>query len=424
MDTIQDSIKYDDINTIPDEFKPFIFKLNINDKKLYNASPITALNYDYPLFSLGFQQFFHANIKRFNDTTNEFIGRKKIYHVMNLFDTMIDNYDAGIKNVTNEYFSGITSQIMGKDFYKLWEILTMFNIITPKSDKLISINIDDDKYVGTQAVTLCKNLISKNSKDEHYVIGHSINEKNMKKMNEFEKNNKNIVILPYITDLITNKNINNILKKIKNVNLAIAHTNVKSKNPFVHEQEALNTIIFEILLALKLLNNNGHFICKIFETYTRSTCSIIYILSQCFDEVYIVKPLTSYEYSSEKYIVCKNYNQKNKIIEQFENLQEILSNNVNMHIISVFPTLQFPEQFINDLTKINVSIANTQVININKIISFILEQNYYGEDYSVNRMRQITANTYWENMFLPNKGDIKKMYNILKNIYDSIINKK
>jgi hypothetical protein len=419
------TVKYNDISTVPDEYKPIIFTIKISDKKIYNATPELSQNYDYPLFSIGFQQFLHANVKRLDDATKDFEGRKKVYTVMNLFEPLIDNYDAGIDDVTNEYFHSVSDdKIIGKDFYKVWEIVNTFDLIPTKGETFSALNIADKDYAGSQAILLHRKLFSKKAKDKLYVVESSLNEKLTQKLENFKKNNKNIKTFSINKNMCDIKTINSITKETsETIDLVVAHTYSNTKSKFVQEQELTKLVIGEFLIALKSLNNGGNFICKMYETYTRTMCRLIYILSQCFENMYIIKPVTSRASSSEKFLVCKNYKPKQKIAEQFEKLVKILSDNEKLNIISIFPDLEFTDDFTEKMTKINTSISIKQVIGINKIIAFIKSQNYYGEDYSDGRIKQINANTYWTNLFLPNNGEYKTMISLLEKVTQNVVEK-
>jgi hypothetical protein len=47
-----------------------------------------------------------------------------------------------------------------------------------------------------------------------------------------------------------------------------------------------------------------------FETFTHLSIKIILILINLYDECHIYKPLMSRESNSEKYLICKNFNDK------------------------------------------------------------------------------------------------------------------
>lgn len=59
-------------------------------------------------------------------------------------------------------------------------------------------------------------------------------------------------------------------------------------------------IMSEILLMMKTLKTGGHFVCKLFDTFSNITASMIYVISLIFEETFIVKPLRSRIVNSER----------------------------------------------------------------------------------------------------------------------------
>ncbi|CAH8500750.1 unnamed protein product [Heterobilharzia americana] len=73
-------------------------------------------------------------------------------------------------------------------------------------------------------------------------------------------------------------------------------------------QEVLSKQIYlcQCLCALINLRPGGHFLTKLFDTLTEFTAGLIYLMGHLFEEIFIVKPVTSRPANSERYLVCKN----------------------------------------------------------------------------------------------------------------------
>uniref|UniRef100_A0A5K4F8I5 Cap-specific mRNA (nucleoside-2'-O-)-methyltransferase 1 n=1 Tax=Schistosoma mansoni TaxID=6183 RepID=A0A5K4F8I5_SCHMA len=73
-------------------------------------------------------------------------------------------------------------------------------------------------------------------------------------------------------------------------------------------QEVMSKQLYlcQCLCALINLRPGGHFLTKLFDTFTEFTIDIIYIMGYLFEEIYIIKPVTSRPANSERYLVCKN----------------------------------------------------------------------------------------------------------------------
>ncbi len=58
---------------------------------------------------------------------------------------------------------------------------------------------------------------------------------------------------------------------------------------------------------MAVLKEGGIFIIKIYDSYYDITCQLLKLLCIYFEEVSIIKPLTSRPANSERYVTCKNY---------------------------------------------------------------------------------------------------------------------
>jgi 23S rRNA U2552 (ribose-2'-O)-methylase RlmE/FtsJ len=56
----------------------------------------------------------------------------------------------------------------------------------------------------------------------------------------------------------------------------------------------------------------GHFVLKVFDTFSSSMIELMYLLTYLYEEVSITKPLTSRPANSEKYILCTKFKMVHK----------------------------------------------------------------------------------------------------------------
>lgn len=414
-------VKYDDTSSIPESYLPIIYKLpEIKDKKIYDAATEISRNIDYPLLSLGFQQYLHANVGKMN-IIKEFEGKKKVYTTMNLFEPTIDNYDITIENVTTEYFKFKGDEkALGYGFYSAWEIFAMFNIIPTDTETFSSVFLQEKDCSCAQAAILFRDTFAKKTKDSYYI--NPIGKLSPNGEIFIKSQGKKITVIKS-DDITEPKTIKSIIADVKKVDFVSACKDYDWEYKITLEQDNIVSTISEIFCALNILDNGGNFLCKMYETFTLTSCKLIYMLTSCFDEVYIVKPRMSHASSPERFIVCKNYKAKPKLIEQFEKIIKIASENTKLNVVNIFPDLTIPTDFHTTLMCANTEIANKQIICINRIVSFIKDQNYFGDVYSEWRGYQINACTYWTNQNYPNKGDFNKMKKLLSEIKEIVISK-
>ncbi len=88
------------------------------------------------------------------------------------------------------------------------------------------------------------------------------------------------------------------------------------------------------------------------------------------------------------------------IMKKLDKVFEDLFNNSDLNLIEIWKSLDLSKKFLHAITLFNTRVANTQVKYINAIVSFLREQNYFGEKYVLYRNLQIQSNKYWINKFM------------------------
>ncbi|CAL8091464.1 unnamed protein product [Calicophoron daubneyi] len=74
----------------------------------------------------------------------------------------------------------------------------------------------------------------------------------------------------------------------------------------LQEVQSKRIYLCQCLCALITLRPGGHFLTKLFDVLTEFSAGLIFLMGQVFEEVMIVKPVTSRPANSERYLVCKN----------------------------------------------------------------------------------------------------------------------
>lgn len=415
--------------------------------------PQFSINIDYPRFAYGFQHYIHAN-KNKMEILQQFENKKKVYRVMNQFESRIDNYNESISDMAKPYFDikDDRPDILSRGFYKLWEILFMFNLIDVEQDKFVSTHLAEGPGSFIQATMFFRDKFSKKSKNDKYyaVTLHSedidkyVPEMENKFVDYYDKENPKRFILHKTYP----KNISRSSKNKDNGDLNDPKTiklfggQMKEKADFItadggfnwenentQEQEAFKLIFSQILAALKSQKKGGHFVCKFFETYTKTSVKFISILKQFYNKLHFTKPLLSRSSNSEKYLICMDFKYNDKdteykmMITKLDNIHEMSHKNVNLNLVDIFPEYEPGLDLLKYIIYINLEIANNQFKNINEIVEFINSQNYYGDIYQMRRDMQIIANKYWINRFFPSKDTFKdKINSIRKDTVDIIEN--
>jgi 23S rRNA U2552 (ribose-2'-O)-methylase RlmE/FtsJ len=377
-----------------------------NDILKYEPELELSSNIEYPKFSLGFQHFVHQNKDKLNIFA-DFKNKKKVYLVMNEFEHKIDDYDDSLELVTPKYLKlDEKKEIIGRSFYKFWEILMSFNLFsnnTPITTAHIA-----DRGTSIQAISCYRELYSKHHKSDKY---HNINIKSGNLQSFLVPVDKSISVSLNRTTKKQSRGVNNELfnDNIKDVDLIMAYTGYNWNNKNIQEQQAHRLLLGEIIIALKIQKKGGNFVCKIYESYTITTIKLIEILLSVYDGIFVIKPFMSRAYNSEKFLVCKGFQGVDpKIINKLESLLDKLSENQNKNIANIFPKYKISNELLVTFIKLNTHISNKQLININEIIDFLNKQNYRGDTYNERRELQIKNSQYWISRFFGNDADKQK----------------
>lgn len=169
------------------------------------------------------------------------------------------------------------------------------------------------------------------------------------------------------------------------------------------ETMVLRLLIAEMGFALALQQQGGHFILKMFDTFTKPTIDVIYILCNFYQEVYVSKPCTSRYANSERYIVCKHFKPRTtdgllpQLIAMFRQLEDIPP---NATITSLLP-MEHDAHFLNKLEECNAIIGQQQMETINATINLILNRSHADKLESMKRQNIMKCISWCDKHCIP-----------------------
>lgn len=355
----------------------------------------------------------HDYNKLLNDNKNNI----EMYYDNNIWDRMkkiINPYE--LIYVTNKkvrYNSVALNDPLSRSFFKMIEMshLFLYNYyINPY------INISNYKE-PTKTLHLAEGpggfvegwryFRNHNKNDKLYAITLLSKNKEIpgwKKTNSFLKNNPQVKILNGIDKTGNLYNPNNIKYVINRLGCHSMDV-ITGDGGFdfsigynIQEQYASKLVFCQVLLAIKCQKIGGTFICKFFDTNTKFTIDILYLLQCLYDKVTIYKPYTSRVANSERYIICNNY------LKHIDNIywEKLLSilviwNNMNIenetYCISKL-LYDIPIGFCKLISSINYNTIQNQINYINQTIDLI-ENNKSDEWYIENRKKQYNNALQW-----------------------------
>lgn len=93
----------------------------------------------------------------------------------------------------------------------------------------------------------------------------------------------------------------------KKYDIIVAQGSLKNEDTTVDESYVFNLLLQETIYALNHQQQDGMFILKIFDCVTKPTIQLLYLLTNMYSYVDIIKPRNSRDYSSERFVVCRGY---------------------------------------------------------------------------------------------------------------------
>lgn len=159
-------------------------------------------------------------------------------------------------------------------------------------------------------------------------------------------------------------------KEIEGLDLIVADAASGVEDDREGKQIAL--FIAEIYITLNLAKENSHAVFKIFTAQQVITQQLIWLLTNCYQEVYISKPATSRAANDELYIIAK-YCYPNIIRTKFNDIIQQLYN--NQHVTEIWPEYTITDlsmQKIKQLTNFYLQLQQNHTL---RIIQELIENN-------------------------------------------------
>jgi hypothetical protein len=267
-----------------------------------------------------------------------------------------------------------------KEFYKYFEIFKYYNIL--KKEITNSVHFGQTSFFG--AKVLLEKFENLNWHAEDYYTELNDTEKNgivesssnvsLLHLSESELNLFNIKDIHgnsrfFNIDMIEDHNFEN--ADIITCDISIDTTH----DPINQEQLSFRNFVSQVNTSLKLQKKGGSMIIKIYDTFTRPTCQLIYFLASLYKNVEIIKPRSSRYSDSDKFLVLIEYNGI-----QTKYLEELL-NSWKKDVYCRVLGIEIPEEIERKMYKYNNFLVENQNIYINKIFNNSYENDDVLEKY-------------------------------------------
>uniref|UniRef100_A0A6C0II33 Ribosomal RNA methyltransferase FtsJ domain-containing protein n=1 Tax=viral metagenome TaxID=1070528 RepID=A0A6C0II33_9ZZZZ len=351
----------------------------------------------------------NANINT-NNNTGKVIINKTLHKYLNTLKAQIDECEMSwdkYKKYTNPYEFIHTTvpnsrqsicayKPLSRSFFKMIEMSNMLNILADlPADKCKTFHLAEGPGGFIEAMV----FLRKNPADYYYGMTlleeHNQNVPGWRKSKNFLEENPNVIIekgLDGKGDLMNARNLIHCFKNYKGQFDLITGDGGFDFSVHYHSQEMVSAalIICQVSFAIALQKIGGSFIIKMFDTFSKISLDIIFLLSNIYETVHFVKPHTSRYANSEKYIICKKFkldekarhdliNSLFKIIAhmQHDTQSEPDQHTVKQpHIINSLFQFNLPYYFINKIEEYNAIFGQQQVENIGTTLNLIDNSKY------------------------------------------------
>lgn len=375
-----------------------------------NIDTFYARFYNQPQLHNGFIKFIHRTKDKMSFVLEPEFKGKNFYHVTNPFEHIINNRGerTDIATYSKLYF-GIDDGILNitsRAFYKLWEILMIFDTM-PKKGSVVTAHLAEAPGSFVQATMFYREKFFKEkdtSKDEHFTI--SLDDPDVPAFKrDFRKAYKKVKIYEQDGGDLTNiQSINRFNNFSKKADFITADGGFEWKDENYQEQEAYRLILGEIITALKVQKEGGTFVLKLFEVYTDVSIKMLSILSALYDKTYMFKPYTSRPSNSERYMVCKGFKGvDNVLITKLEELLETFNTNEGngYFLVDFLREFEINEAYRHAHNVASIMTSSSQFTAINRMVAYVHSNNFYGDEYHKYLRAQQDANDYWARTFYP-----------------------
>jgi len=336
--------------------------------------------------------------------------KKKIDNVINdwdIYKRYTNPYEYIHSIISNSHKTNVSKlKPLSRSFYKMIEIITIFNIIDTFPDVITTFHLAEGPGGFIEALVYLRD----NSNDTYYgmtLISDSANIPSWKKSKIFMSKNKNVVMENGISgdgDLTDKANLLFCLEKYHNsMDFITGDGGFDFSINFNKQEEISQNLIFcQICFAIAMQKTGGTFVLKIFDVFMQSTLDLLYILSICYERVFIIKPNTSRIANSEKYIVCRNFLLKNSrdLVLKLSQVYDIIDIQKSIdkskqqdRFINRFLDITIPLYYVNRLEEINAIIGQQQIENMNTTFSLI--KNNKSDKIEQYKNNNINKSVFW-----------------------------
>lgn len=317
----------------------------------------------------------------------------KQYYSTDVLSAILNPYEFVFLPVPDSLYSVSKMKPSSPIFYTFIEIINTFKLldvyICNNTNKINTIHFGNDN--NNNAIIECLNIFREDYKDNYL----SIKTENISSCLDINASIHSIDFLTF--ELMENTYINTNSYTIALINI--------------------------ICTILKYQGNNGSTIIKITNIYYKPIIDILFMITRLFDKTYIIKPNMSNIITTERYIVCKNFNgssvRTTEYSKYFADLHifmiEFSKMNANVNIYSILKT-PLPYYFLNKIEESNIIIGHQQLFVLDQLINIIKNKNVPDKLETIKKYHIQKCIQWCEKYKIPHNKFVDKVNIFLPNI--------
>lgn len=133
-------------------------------------------------------------------------------------------------------------------------------------------------------------------------------------------------------------------------------------------------ILTELLISIETVAKGGHAVCKLFDTFTEFTKSLIYLVGGLFNSAYLLKPEYSRDVNSERYLVLKKFKAEKELTEAVIARLKLCYDLMETAILDT--VLKFTDnEFEKSFAEYTEKMARKQIATLNKITDEMMRRD-------------------------------------------------
>ena len=382
------------------------------------------------------------SLKKSSTQPNDSIKiNKTLYKYLSTIKDQIDNrieqWDKYKKNtnpyeyihtlIPNTKYSVSTLKPISRSFFKMIEICNTFKLLDElPSSGINSFHLAEGPGGFIEAIIHMR----QNPNDKCYgmtlIDDNNYSVPGWKKSKYFLLNNHNVTIEHGIEkdgDLTKAENLKYCFEKYKDsMNIITGDGGFDFSLQYPNQEQISAKLIFcQIAFSISMQKIGGTFILKMYDIFTQISIDFLYLLSNLYESVYIIKPNTSRFANSEKYIVCKNFRctNVNEYVNIFYNIFKTFEHGKNDNVTTSLFNINIPYIFTSKLEEINAILGQQQIDTIVTTIYLIDNTNTNNKNEKIESMKKknIQKSIHWCQKNNIPYNNIQNINSITNNIF-------